>query len=224
MSLGNDEFERLVPREKAERFEEILGFTWWLIVMQNVRRERETKWRARFGEDGGDNSENFPYVRIVNAHCPFWMHVIDEDVFQMIRGRRWIQSSGSKLTITPDPENRQISEWARQNIQQHARRGREAESYLCALFFYAATREGLSVETPLSLAFPRVLLTLGLDQYVELKAPRPEGLNISFDHIRKTCEGLFETFFVEMQRRCGHSSDSNLRLTFQLRHLLMELS
>ncbi len=125
--------EPQVPVSQAKRFDDLLGLAWRLVVLQHVRAERR---RQRDNpQTPVVDADRFPYVRVVIAHCPSWMHAVDETVFQILESEKLEESSVRVLGREQDAFNRhRLGEWAHEDIRRHARRGCEAEGYVCSLF------------------------------------------------------------------------------------------
>jgi hypothetical protein len=211
--------------KRVERFNDLLGLTWWLVVLRHVRLCRRTQLMQRSADTRG---APFPYVRMATAHCPSWMHAVDQTVFQMTQGERWDQSSVSDLTMSQDElARRRLSNWAHDNIRHHARRGREAESYVCTLFLYAAAKTKHLIGESLDNALDGILRALGLDEWLELRIPDlgVSKLENKRQNTERLCRRLFSDFLTTVDISVESellTSPSSRVVTFE--HLIATLS
>ena len=186
-------FEATETREqRIVRFQNLLGLVWRLVVVEQVREHRHD---AAVGAGRG-SEDSFPYVRVVLAHCPSWMHAVDDIVFQVVERKQRSDSQVRILSKEQENIGRRLPQWAHEDIRRHARRGHDAETYVHALFQYTAMREKISTDSLLFRhALQPVLDRLGMKDWLSQNFPEDEAEK------RQFCVSTFERFFSFSIRR-----------------------
>ena len=184
-----------VGRERAARFANLLGLTWWLIVVNAaVRQRKKTSGAATPADD------RFVVVRIASSAS--WMHAIDDKIYQVIERPEPHPPSARLLSgaVADEPRRQRLAQWAHDDVRRTGRRGCDGEEYVCAVLREAALRPG-----PVQLEennqwnddrIGEVLRLLGLREWIahEAAALRPRD--------EKLCVEIFRTF---IQQRTGQT-------------------
>lgn len=152
-------------RARREFFRSLLGLTWNIVVFCHAYAEKK-QLRSGAEDKSSDppKSSRAPQpLRVKLTRAPFWMHVVDERVFQLIERSPVSHSTVRELTLNihePHP----LSDWARDNVRWAAQRGGRAEEFVITVLRYAALKLGCSENEPLELA--PVLNALGMSDWL----------------------------------------------------------
>lgn len=158
--------------EQGKYFRSLLGLVWNLVVFDRVRRGRRTP---------DPHDQAVPPLCIMLSRAPFWMHVVDDTVFQIIERGETVDSTVRELTYSfaDEQPRRELSDWARDNVEQAAQRGGRAEEYVFSVLRYTALHSCCTENDALALG--RMLDKLGLGTW--LRYPKEEFLLGSSDKI-----------------------------------------
>lgn len=149
-------------------FESFLGLTWWLLVVERVRRHRGRANVEPRQVAGRDRVLPFVHLRIASSQS--WMHAIDDSVYQVIE-RPQLPASVRLLTATTmdEPRQRRLSRWAHDDIRRTGRRGCDGEEYVCSVIRYVALHyAGLNEDNPLRGGFiEEILNKIGMKEWIQ---------------------------------------------------------
>jgi hypothetical protein len=129
------------------------------------------------------------------------MHAIDDTVFQLVEHGSVVSATARDLTseIRDVDKRRRLSMWAHEDVQRSANRGCRAEEYVCSVFRDAALRRSrLNDDNVLDQEIlTRVLGSLGLHDWLTLRAPSLNTPATSAEHLKGLCIRTFEEFFAQ---------------------------
>jgi len=198
--------------EQAEFFRHVLGLVWHLVVFEKVHEARL--------KDLAATKDPPAYLRIKIAHAPFWMHVVDDTVYQVIERGTAGNATVRKLSesITDPIARSALERWARDNVRTVARRGGRAEEYVFSLLRSAARQAHCQDDDILTgRALLRILVRLGLGHY--MRQPKEDFLLATHDDVDRRmnrtvllsrptavalCKAVFEEFLRQRfsENRC----------------------
>ena len=175
----------------ARFFRNLLGLAWQLDMFEEVQRlRRQAEINRRLG------------IRI--THAAFWMHVVDDVVYQVIE--RGETETATVRELTRNSSNWEaLAEWSRLNITQIAERGGPAEEYVFSALRYAALKVCGDEDELNEIRLGKILRCLGMKEYLE--KPNEEFLlsgtaapdnainksvNLSSDAAEAMCISAFE--------------------------------
>ncbi|HEY0288500.1 MAG TPA: hypothetical protein VGC62_16070 [Pseudomonas sp.] len=183
------------PDEQLHYFRALLGLAWQLVVLFEARNMRDDR-------SPPDDKAKEKYLRIKIAPAPFWMHVVDNQVNQIIERVPINQSTVRKLSSDSDTtdEKHPLRDWTRRNIRRTAHRGGLGEEYVCSALSLAAIHNKIPDYAELSGDTLTLLLnSLGMNVYLN------SGLDFRINNDDKTktstecreqrlCKAIFSRF------------------------------
>ncbi len=192
------------PNEQAHYFRELLGLTWQLVVLSEARHMRDDR-RPSY-----DPKAKEKYLRIKIAPAPFWMHVVDDEVNQIIERVPINQSTVRKLSCAPGTidEKQPLRDWARRNIRRTAHRGGLGEEYVCSTLSLAAMHNKIPYSCELSgETLTTLLKSLGMNEYlksgldfrIENNDKQTPSIRCQEQHL---CEAIFSRFLENYCTTC----------------------
>lgn len=221
------------------RFETLLGLTWRLVVLDEVRAARLRAW--------GDRSESPPYVRMITADCPCWIHAIDDVVYEVqpnasaLHQSRVRQMTGNgprrndeeridgthdrhepavRNGVNASSEQEELSadleRWAHAEVRSYGRSGSMAAEYVCGLFRYLSltSRNGMDpvllTEEDLEYMLKRLHFDRWCDWRVDTGVRQFGLMPIDRASARLACWCIFSRFFRSIFQRGDTSFASEL--------------
>jgi hypothetical protein len=138
------------PDRKRREFEAIFGLIWFYVVIWHVAQALDA-----------DKCDH----RIVMAETPLWVHVVDQDLYQVFR-------AGGELMVQPlsrrGPQEIPLGQWARRAIAELALRGSTAEEYICTKLG-SALPDLLNGSCDLDQHYGTILRKLHMDIWLDVK-------------------------------------------------------
>lgn len=179
----------------AEFFEIFLGIVWRCSVLHKVRIDRKSSDSNPRSPDNTGSSirpPNYrlppkPYVRMRIASSAVWMHAVDNEVIEIYQNSILKESAVKLATeeLSKSPYmQRRFSDWAHDEVRRCARRGSDAEEYVCAVLRFAAMSV-LSEDTILNRKMVKVILDqIGMEEWI---AARDKGRESTSDFSESQC-------------------------------------
>lgn len=160
--------------DRAKKFHDFIGLVWYWMVLRKF--QQRTKKPAEFK------------YRIVIAYTSLWVHVIDNEVFQVF-GDFPNQLKVRRLTFDMRDKGASVVEWGRREVSETASRGQPAEEYICALIAKAAMEITGGIKF---LSLNAIVSQLGGDDWCKDKA----RFNVDLDEstAKARCAKLLEDF------------------------------
>jgi hypothetical protein len=191
-----------VESAQAEAFESLFGLTWWLVVLEHVRRARALAMPPTSASTPGPR----PFIAIRMASSPSWMHAIDDKVYQVIERPEPYPATVRSLSgafRTPS-QNQRLRQWAHDDVRHTARRGCDGEEYLCAVLrLVGLASAGVAESNPLTADYlTPILKKLGMVAWLDKKHARSDRerrerlcvqVFLSFAHQRVALNGRPQT-------------------------------